>query len=444
MDWWIVKQLRAMILMDLRDFVPQGYFESEVEKFKLHDGIKNSDYFSHEVRWGYLAGRLGQKLFFKSTDIMSARQVSASEMLMNLGMLASAEAAQGATTQLSIDAEAAGVSDGNAGAVAEQLRDQHIPTFTNNVRGALKQYLRYLTPLEKEPFLPLLDSVPDLPSRYAECLPDDATTYFNNLCSIGFAEAWTELARTQKEFEREEVTRGRGIGGAGFAARLAKLYENDLSKRTQIIVANLKQVHADFREPLAPGVDEQLKELGIAALRQQYQGLDGAYLRHLNHCGSSTIYPSGLDQKYPLHHATVHNQIVQYLWKLRKVPMKSPALPLNQSTFIFNGSVGAVQTGLNATANVQQWMQGDSAALAQAFQELRTAIGGEPGLNSKDKDELVADIDQAEAELKAENPSKSRLLKWLGGVAAVVQTIGSAQPAFEVVRTAAKALGLPL
>ena len=124
--------------------------------------------------------------------------------------------------------------------------------------------------------------------------------------------------------------------------------------------------------------------------------------------------------------------------------MKSPALPLNQSTFIFNGSVGAVQTGLNATANVQQWMQGDSAALAQAFQQLRTAIGGEPGLNSKDKDELVADIDKAEAELKAENPSKSRLLKWLGGVAAVVQTIGSAQPAFEVVRTAAKALGLPL
>ncbi|MDP1594366.1 MAG: hypothetical protein Q8L80_09030 [Gallionella sp.] len=101
MDWWILKQLRAMILTDLRDFVPHGYFESEVEKFKLDDRITGADHFSHELRWGYLAGDLGRRLFFKSTAIMSARQVSASEVLMNLGMLAGAEAAQGSTTQLS-------------------------------------------------------------------------------------------------------------------------------------------------------------------------------------------------------------------------------------------------------------------------------------------------------------------------------------------------------
>jgi hypothetical protein len=53
-----------------------------------------------------------------------------------------------------------GVSDGNAGAVAEQLGNQQIPTLSNNVRGALEQYLRYLTPLEARPFLPLLESVP--------------------------------------------------------------------------------------------------------------------------------------------------------------------------------------------------------------------------------------------------------------------------------------------
>ncbi|MGZ5056952.1 MAG: hypothetical protein ACXWF8_16080 [Methylobacter sp.] len=159
MDWWILKQLRAMLLMDLRDFVPQDYFESEVETFKFDDRIPNSEHFSHELRWGYLAARLGQKLFFKSTIIMSARQVSASEVLMNLGMLASAEAAHGATTQVSNYAEAIGVSDGNAGAVAKQLREQHIPTLSDNVREGLKQYLRYLTPIEAEPFLPLLDSL---------------------------------------------------------------------------------------------------------------------------------------------------------------------------------------------------------------------------------------------------------------------------------------------
>lgn len=153
MDWWIVKQLRAMILTDLRDFVPQGYFESEVEKFKLDDSITGADHSSHELRWGYLAGDLGRRLFFMSTAIMSARQVSASEVLMNLGMLAGAEAAQCVTAQLSKDAKLKGVSDGNAGVVSKQLEDQQIPTLTNNVRGALKRYLCYLTPLETAPFL---------------------------------------------------------------------------------------------------------------------------------------------------------------------------------------------------------------------------------------------------------------------------------------------------
>jgi hypothetical protein len=155
-DWWIVKQLRTMVLIDLRDFVPHGYFESEAEKFKFHDSLKNAEHFSREIRWGYLAGKLGQRLFFESTTIMSARQVSASEVLMNLGMLASAEAAQDATAQLSKDAEAKGVLGCNAGGVAEQLEHEHIPTLSNNVVGALDQYLRYLTPREAEPFLPLL------------------------------------------------------------------------------------------------------------------------------------------------------------------------------------------------------------------------------------------------------------------------------------------------
>jgi len=159
MDWWTIKQLRAMVLMDLRDFVPQDYFESEAETFKLDDRMANSDHLSNELRWGYLASKLGQKLFFKSTSIMSARQVSASEVLMNLGMLASTEAAQGAAVQLSKDAKAIGVSDGNAGAVAEQLENQQIPTLSDNVRGALEQYLRYLTPFEAEPFFPLLGSL---------------------------------------------------------------------------------------------------------------------------------------------------------------------------------------------------------------------------------------------------------------------------------------------
>ncbi|MFA6310400.1 MAG: hypothetical protein WCV99_10550 [Sterolibacterium sp.] len=155
MDWWIVKQLRAMILTDLRDFVPPGYFESKVETLKFHDSIRNSGHLSRELRWGYLAGSLGKSLFYEATTL-SARQVSACEVLMNLGMLASAEATQAASEQmLSKVAEVMGF-DGTVGAVAGPLGDNGMEILTNNVSGALTRYLRYLTPLEAAPFKPLL------------------------------------------------------------------------------------------------------------------------------------------------------------------------------------------------------------------------------------------------------------------------------------------------
>jgi len=158
MNWWIVKQLRAMVIQDLRDYVTDGYFEGEVEKFKLNEVFENRNHFSRELRWGYLAGTLGRTLFFDSTAIMTARQVSASEVLMNLGLLAAAEAAHGLTIQLSQKADTLGISDGNAGAVGEQLVHEVIPTLSYNVEGALERYLRYLTPHEANPFLPLLTS----------------------------------------------------------------------------------------------------------------------------------------------------------------------------------------------------------------------------------------------------------------------------------------------
>ncbi len=44
MDWWIVKQLRAKVLEDLHEFIPENYFETEAEKFKLDKSIKIIEY----------------------------------------------------------------------------------------------------------------------------------------------------------------------------------------------------------------------------------------------------------------------------------------------------------------------------------------------------------------------------------------------------------------
>jgi len=156
LDWWILKQLRAMVLEDLNEFVPHGYFEKDLHQFKLPDEIQGSKHFSNELKWGYLAGNLGRELFFGSVQ-MSARQVSASDVLMNLGLLAGLEAMCGVTAQLAKDLISKGSLNDNVKSVEEQLENQYTPIALNNMMGALEQYLRYLNQKEKELFLPLLE-----------------------------------------------------------------------------------------------------------------------------------------------------------------------------------------------------------------------------------------------------------------------------------------------
>lgn len=439
-DWWIIKQLRSMVLTDLREFVREGYFSSEAEAFKLHEGFANAAHNSSEMRWGYLAGRLGHKLFFDFTVIMTARQTSAAELLMNLGMLAAAEAAHRTSHHLSSDAKAKGVSDANAGPVAEQLRAEHIPTLSKNIRAALKQYLRYLTSPEAAAFVPLLD-VPTQKNE-EQLLSDDAVQYFKQLCAKDFADAWIELDLRLKEFLKSESDRGRNASGAGFAARVSRLYENDLFKRSQIILKNLKLTHQSFKSPLISGIDEQLKKLGADLIEQQLQALKGSYKRHLERMGVACSISGAWDLQYSSQRAAIANDINQYIWVLRKVLMKSPDQPVGQPTFIINGNVGAIQTAPGAVAHIsQKFGERDLGVLVEALMQLRHASFEADGIDSKQREKLIADIEAADAEIKGGVKDETALLKVLVGIGGVVQSLGSAQPAWEAVRAAASALG---
>jgi hypothetical protein len=158
LDYWIIKQLRGAVLSDLDQFIEPGYFDAEKEKFILSDQINNGKYLSAEIRWGYLAAKLGKQPYFESTTKMSARQVAASEVLMHLGMLASTAASMTVCTNLNIDAATLQVPGANAGEVAQQLRREHLPIFTKNLLQGLKQYLLHLSTQEAAPFVALLDN----------------------------------------------------------------------------------------------------------------------------------------------------------------------------------------------------------------------------------------------------------------------------------------------
>ena len=280
-------------------------------------------------------------------------------------------------------------------------------------------------------------------------LPPEAKTYFDSLSSSASADAWTDLDKRQREFERLEFSQGHGPDGAGFAARLAVLYKESLSGRARAIVNALETVHKSFHSPLGDGVDAQLLDWGARALADAYQGLEGAYARHLQRFGVHTSHVVGLDHTYALAQATVANLPRRYLWELRNVPTKRPeqptaAVPVHV-TVHNSGTIGSLQTGAGSTAYVQQqWIEGDTSELRAALAALRDELERSEDVEPDICVELIADIDRASLELQQEKPIKGKLLRWLGGVGTVIGAVGSVQPAYEAVKALARVLGLPV
>jgi hypothetical protein len=165
LNWWTQKQLRSMLMTDLSNLIPVGYFESKTDTFALNAAIANSGHISNEMRWGYLAGTLGKKLFFDNAIQMTARQKSAAEVLMNLGMYVSVTAAQQSCNALTELADKKGLPDGNAKEVSLQIQNQQLPVLTDNVNASLTQYLLHFSKEEAEPFSSLLHQDKSIKSK---------------------------------------------------------------------------------------------------------------------------------------------------------------------------------------------------------------------------------------------------------------------------------------
>lgn len=163
LDQWILRQLRGLVLTDVRDFIPKNYFSGAQELFPVNEGIEGAAQLAFELRRGYLAGTLARQMYFYPSEIMSARQVAAFEVLLHLGLLVSADAAKQMCEKVSRMAISKNVSDGNSGSVAKQMGQEGLPTLRLNLLEALKQYMLHLSDSESRPFLSLIQNTPLAP-----------------------------------------------------------------------------------------------------------------------------------------------------------------------------------------------------------------------------------------------------------------------------------------
>ncbi|MEP6824727.1 MAG: hypothetical protein ABI919_07915, partial [Ramlibacter sp.] len=112
---------------------------------------------------------------------------------------------------------------------------------------------------------------------------------------------------------------------------------------------------------------------------------------------------------------------------------------------IYGNVFGSLQTGVGSTSTVtQSWASPEHEGLARAILSLQGAIADAATLQATEKDDLREELDRAVYEIQKKEPNKSVLLRTLAGVGAVIQTLGSASEAWDAVKAAAAALGVPL
>lgn len=261
MDTWILKQLRALVLLDLDRFIPSGYFLQQTSTFD--PSIPNSNHLSKELSWGILAAKIGKSLHFDSPSGITPRQIAASEVLMNLGMLASTQANHSAARSLSEKAKSLNAPDGNTAQVALQLNEA-IFTFHDNIRGALQQYLHYLAPFDRQPFESLLEpnsnqsqetSSPTLSnspikvlSNEIEAMKRSVTDISKHTFQVALSFPGEDRALVEKIARALEVRRGKDsvFYDNNFQAQLAKpgldlVLQDIYRKRSKLVVAFLSE-----------------------------------------------------------------------------------------------------------------------------------------------------------------------------------------------------------
>lgn len=102
-------------------------------------------------------------------------------------------------------------------------------------------------------------------------------------------------------------------------------------------------------------------------------------------------------------------------------------------------------TGAGSVANVVQNINADQReSLLSAVEAVKQAILDAPELADRDRTELTEFADEATTELKRDTPNTRRLVTVLQTLAATVQGIASAPQAYQVLRAAAAAIGIPV
>lgn len=274
-------------------------------------------------------------------------------------------------------------------------------------------------------------------------LDQKITQLADKMIRIQFEEREEQLRRDIDLAQSKMAIKGLGHGSAVVRA-VYDLCAHDVEIRALIVWQNLVRVLSNAGVLPSEGLAEDLKEAVLKYVPSIYS--------YPHECLEKVVRLIGIGSANPLTVPRdravmkVNAEIELFVLSLhRRTEAKEKQGESPQPVFNFYSPVGAIQTGPGATATVVQMLgPQDREALRNALDRLKQDLTEVEKLPGYEKDEVLDFIEEGRAEVEKARPNSMRLTSVFSAIATAIQTAGSLQPAYQVLKAALLPLGIAL
>jgi len=261
------------------------------------------------------------------------------------------------------------------------------------------------------------------------------------------------LINGQKEGRRRQLFEGinrikgefaqhNALHSSTMARQIYKLCVQELEMRATQIWENIARVHQTYEAPNPESLSNELKDLFKKYISTEAKELTDVMIQNLMDRSFAMFCYLNTDLQAVLEK---HNaEIDLYVDSLKYSPKQSENSN-ESSVFHFYGNIGTVQTGMNAHANIIQNLSlDDKSKLESALTFLNESLVKIEEFSAVQKEEITEIVNDALNEIEKQKPNNMKLSTMLTSVGMTIQTVASAQPAYQALKVALLPLGITL
>lgn len=264
---------------------------------------------------------------------------------------------------------------------------------------------------------------------------------FHQLVEVRFVEREKHFPADLIQIDSRASLQGAFHSGARIR-QIYQAYVRELEIRAIIAWESLVRVHKTLGGCLTEALRADLKEEMKRVIEKINIELGSSLQERL--ATTQKTFSISLDDTYK---NTIKRHEIEadlYVDSIETTQHQEGKNPMAQH-YNFYGHVGAVQTGANAVANtIQNLGAEDRAAISRAVEQVRETLKLDSSLSLLQRQELLEISDECTTQLDSNSPNNTKLLSMFNVLGTSIQSIASAQPAYQALKVALLPLGITL